>query len=78
MVETAEDFLVRRIGLLYFDLPLLLKVIEPCLQTMAANLKWSDARVSEERGRLKILIDRAQGALKKLLCFILQQHELRS
>ncbi len=60
MVEAADDFLVRRIGLLYFDLPLLIKVIEPCLQIMGENLKWSNARVNEERSRLKKLIERAR------------------
>ena len=59
MVKTGSDFFVRRTGLLYFDLPLLTKVMEPCFQTMAIQFDWSDARLSEEKNEMKRLIDQA-------------------
>jgi glycerol-3-phosphate dehydrogenase len=60
MVKTATDFFVRRIGLLYFDLPLLRKVSESCLQVMTIHFNWSEARLKEEKKELNRLIDLAQ------------------
>ncbi|HJW27881.1 MAG TPA: glycerol-3-phosphate dehydrogenase/oxidase, partial [Saprospiraceae bacterium] len=45
MVMTASDFFVRRTGLLYFDLPLLRKIMEPCLHLMADHFNWNDIRL---------------------------------
>ena len=59
MVETAADFLVRRTGLLYFDLSLLRKVLEPCLKEMTTRFRWTEIRLSDERGELQGLIDKA-------------------
>ena len=59
MVEAAADFLVRRTGLLYFDLPLLRKVLEPCLKEMTTRFRWTEIRLSDERGELQGLIDKA-------------------
>ena len=59
MVKTGSDFFVRRTGLLYFDLPLLKKVLDPCLRTMATQFNWSDAKLNEEKNEIKRLIDQA-------------------
>jgi glycerol-3-phosphate dehydrogenase len=59
MVKTASDFFVRRTGLLYFDLPLLRKVLEPCLLTMASHFKWNEVRVSDEKNEIEKLINEA-------------------
>jgi len=59
MVRTSSDFFVRRTGLLYFDLPLLGKVMEPCLQAMATQFSWSDAKLNEEKNEMKRLMDQA-------------------
>ncbi len=59
MVKTSTDFFVRRIGLLYFDLPLLRKTQESCLRFMADHLKWTDNQVNDERKELERLIDLA-------------------
>jgi len=59
MVKTSADFFVRRIGLLYFDLPLLRKIAEPCLRLMADHLKWTDNRIFDERKELERLVDLA-------------------
>ena len=59
MIKTGSDFFVRRTGLLYFDLPLLKKVLDPCLRTMATQFNWSDAKLNEEKNEIKRLIDQA-------------------
>ncbi|HEV8514579.1 MAG TPA: glycerol-3-phosphate dehydrogenase/oxidase [Cyclobacteriaceae bacterium] len=59
MVKTTSDFFVRRTGLLYFDLPLLKKVIEPCLQAMATQFNWNETRINDEKNEMKRLIDQA-------------------
>ncbi len=59
MVKTATDFFVRRTGMLYFDLPLLIKMLEPCLKEMAIRFNWTEIRVNDELTELQRLIDRA-------------------
>jgi glycerol-3-phosphate dehydrogenase len=59
MVKTAADFFVRRTGLLYFDIPLLRKVLEPCLKEMAVRFSWTDIRVTAARTELQALINQA-------------------
>lgn len=59
MVKTATDFFVRRTGLLYFDLPLLRKVLDPCLKEMAGRFTWTEIRANDERIELQRLIDQA-------------------
>jgi glycerol-3-phosphate dehydrogenase len=59
MVKTATDFFVRRTGTLYFDLPLLRKITEPCLQSMANHFQWNQTRVNNERKEMERLIDLA-------------------
>lgn len=61
MVVRAEDFFVRRTGLLYFDLPRLLRVKERVLAVMASMLSWDDIRLMEEKESLDHSI---QGALR--------------
>ena len=59
MVKTATDFFVRRISLVYFDLPLLRRIMEPCLRFMADELAWPAARALEERRELERLMNLA-------------------
>jgi glycerol-3-phosphate dehydrogenase len=56
MIVKAEDFFVRRTGLLYFDIQRLNKVKEPVLQAMAKYLGWDTSRVGEERMNMDLLI----------------------
>jgi glycerol-3-phosphate dehydrogenase len=56
MVMSAADFFVRRIGALYFDLPRLSKMLDPCLALMANRLNWHETRADAERKELKRLI----------------------
>jgi glycerol-3-phosphate dehydrogenase len=58
MVVKASDFLVRRKGLLYFNMHRLVKFKEPVLKHMAAQLHWSDQRQNEERQEIDELITR--------------------
>ncbi|HLZ15540.1 MAG TPA: glycerol-3-phosphate dehydrogenase/oxidase, partial [Cyclobacteriaceae bacterium] len=56
MVMSASDFFVRRIGALYFDLPRLAKMQDPCLAVLAKQLGWDEARTDGEREELKRLV----------------------
>lgn len=57
MVCKASDFLVRRTGLLYFDLPKLLKLKEPVLAAMARHFSWSSETITKESEELDALIN---------------------
>ncbi len=52
MAIRAEDFLIRRTGLLFFDIHRLTRVKEAVLESMATQLGWSAERLSEERSRM--------------------------
>jgi glycerol-3-phosphate dehydrogenase len=56
MIATAEDFLVRRTGLLYFNIHRFYKVMDPVLDALRSKLSWSEKRVGEERKALQDLI----------------------
>ncbi len=56
MVINAPDFFVRRMGVLYFNLPLLNIIMEPCLQVMMNHFNWDDAQLIEERKEMERLI----------------------
>jgi hypothetical protein len=56
MVVKASDFLVRRKGLLYFNLHRLMKFKEPVLLEMATQFKWSAERIVAERNEMDDLI----------------------
>ncbi len=56
MIVRAEDFLVRRTGLLYFNLHRLIKVQEAVLLAMADQLGWNQARLDLERERVARLV----------------------
>ncbi|HQQ96414.1 MAG TPA: glycerol-3-phosphate dehydrogenase/oxidase [Cyclobacteriaceae bacterium] len=56
MVVKASDFLVRRKGLLYFNLHRLLKFKEPVLLEMASQFNWSAERIAVERNEMEELI----------------------
>lgn len=59
MVKKATDFFVRRVGLLYFDLPLLKEIMNPCLQIMADHFQWTENRLNEERKEIERLVQLA-------------------
>jgi len=59
MVKAATDFFIRRTGLLYFDLPLLRKMIDPCLKEMGIRFRWTEIRANDERTELQRLMDQA-------------------
>lgn len=56
MVVKASDFLVRRKGLLYFNLHRLMKFKEPVLLEMATQFNWSAERIVAERNEMDDLI----------------------
>jgi glycerol-3-phosphate dehydrogenase len=56
MVAKAADFLVRRTGLLYFNIHRLYKIEEPVLRAMAHYMSWDAARLSVEREEVNELI----------------------
>jgi glycerol-3-phosphate dehydrogenase len=56
MIVKAQDFLVRRTGLLFFDLPRLIKLLEPALQSLAHYLNWDEDRLLNERLEMEELI----------------------
>ncbi len=56
MIVKANDFFVRRTGLLYFDLPRLVKLLDPALQSMAHYLNWDIDRLREERSSIEEII----------------------
>ncbi|CAN5544220.1 glycerol-3-phosphate dehydrogenase/oxidase [soil metagenome] len=56
MVVKATDFLVRRTGLLYFNIHRLTKIQEPVLKAMARYLHWEEGRVTKEREEIEELI----------------------
>lgn len=57
MVARAEDFFVRRTGLLYFNIHRLSKIKEPLLQAMSQYLTWDEDRLNKERERMDGLIN---------------------
>jgi len=59
MVMSASDFLVRRTGMLYFDMPRLKKVIEPLITFMAEVLPWNENQTVSQRQEMERLIAEA-------------------
>ena len=56
MVAKATDFLVRRTGLLYFNIHRLYKIKEPVLRAMRQYLNWVSIRLSKEHEEVDELI----------------------
>jgi glycerol-3-phosphate dehydrogenase len=56
MVLTPEDFLVRRTGMLYFDLPRLQKIKEVVLLEFSTFFSWSSSELDVARKRLEKVI----------------------
>jgi glycerol-3-phosphate dehydrogenase len=56
MIVKAQDFLVRRTGLLFFDLPRLTKLLNPALQSLAHYLNWDEDRLQKERLEMEEII----------------------
>jgi glycerol-3-phosphate dehydrogenase len=59
MVNKAADFLVRRTGLLYFNLPRLIEFIDPVLESMKKNFSWDTHRLDSERQQILKFVDQA-------------------
>lgn len=53
MVTRADDFLVRRTGLLYFNIHRFEKITEPVLLALKLKLGWDEERVNAERATLR-------------------------
>lgn len=64
MIVRVEDFLVRRTGLLYFDIHRLDKMKEPVLLAMAQYLNWDGKRIERERDDLEQLIGHVTLSMK--------------
>ncbi len=56
MVVRGLDFLLRRTGLLYFNIHRLFKISEPILRCMQEYLNWDAARLKKEREAVEQLI----------------------
>jgi len=59
MVVRAEDLLVRRMGLLFFDFHRLRRVKDAVLESMAHQLGWDVKRLNEERSRMDSFMAKA-------------------
>ncbi|MGC4023436.1 MAG: glycerol-3-phosphate dehydrogenase/oxidase [Cyclobacteriaceae bacterium] len=59
MVISASDFLVRRTGMLYFNLPRLKKVMDSILLKMKSHFSWNDQQSNDVRSTLEKLIKEA-------------------
>jgi glycerol-3-phosphate dehydrogenase len=58
MIVRAEDFLMRRTGLLFFDLPRLIKLLPVAIQSMGTYLGWSKDQQEAELQQMHALIDK--------------------
>jgi glycerol-3-phosphate dehydrogenase len=57
MVCSLQDFLVRRTGLMYFDIRMVKDHKESIAQEMKSKLGWSDERLSGELSQIDLLIN---------------------
>jgi glycerol-3-phosphate dehydrogenase len=60
MVITLADFFVRRTGMLYFDIHLVIQYKDYVASYMSRTLSWDSSRVTMELHKLEYLIERAQ------------------
>lgn len=58
-VVRADDFLVRRTGMLFFDIHRLVRVKDAVLAAMAAQLGWSSERLAEEKAQIEDMMQKA-------------------
>ena len=65
MVIKPTDFLVRRTGLLYFNIPRLLKYKDPILNEFKNHFRWSDQIIENEWHELERVISQANQFLKE-------------
>lgn len=65
MVVNADDFLVRRTGLLYFDRERAEKIALDVLDIMAERLGWNDKEILEQKRRISREWEAATAALGK-------------
>jgi glycerol-3-phosphate dehydrogenase len=59
MVLTAEDFIIRRSALLYFNLPLVKKYLNEILDYMEKRLNWSEEKKGKQRSTIELRIKEA-------------------
>lgn len=55
-----DDFLIRRTGRLYFELPLVEQLLEPVLAAFEAHFGWNNEILSFQTGRMRQLIEAAR------------------
>jgi glycerol-3-phosphate dehydrogenase len=60
MVMTPLDFFIRRTGMLYFNLPRLIRVQEPVMKSFQAIFGWDDSMLMHQRYQLERAIQEAQ------------------
>jgi glycerol-3-phosphate dehydrogenase len=60
MVIKLSDFMVRRTGLLYFDIDKVIKTKHAAAELMKELLKWSDAQMLEELANVEELISNSK------------------
>jgi glycerol-3-phosphate dehydrogenase len=65
MIVRAEDFLMRRTGLLFFDLPRLMRLLPLAVQSMAAYLNWDKDQAEAELHHMSALIEKTIAFRKK-------------
>jgi glycerol-3-phosphate dehydrogenase len=53
MVISPTDFFIRRTGMLYFNMPRLMKIMEPILLEFKTKFAWNDNSMSIERAALE-------------------------
>ena len=59
MVNSLEDFFVRRTGRLYFDLESIAQVRESLTHDLSKYLNWDSTRIEDENKKLNLLISNA-------------------
>jgi glycerol-3-phosphate dehydrogenase len=60
MVTTANDFLIRRTGLLYFDIEIVRQTKEAVVEMMSEHLVWDNKRVVKELEEVELALLQTQ------------------
>ncbi|GHM98695.1 aerobic glycerol-3-phosphate dehydrogenase [Cytophagales bacterium WSM2-2] len=59
MLVSASDFLVRRTGMLYFDLPRAKRVFEPVMDELTRHFRWNESQREDQGNEIQRLIQEA-------------------
>ncbi len=60
MVQTSADFFVRRTGLLFFDISLVVTYYRPVLEALSITMNWSAEQMTKEISEIEKLLADAQ------------------